>query len=211
MGIVRWQKGLNMANKFNFKHQTITEEEKPLVYSKYYLVDEPSNRIGYLRGYLDNSGCMPTTWFDDKADMKTPWFHEEFNALVQWVRQCWMKDRKALVRFCYSYTGDSLPLNDDFGSVACKVETDRFSYYIRLNPSVGDYNIYIYCYTNTVKSYGDGIEIVKVTPRKPWQGAYRVYSYGIHEATLDTLEQADALALDMLDIENDDTIMEEEA
>lgn len=203
-----------MNNRFNFEHHPITEEEKPLVYSRYYLTDEPTNRIGHLRGYLDSQGCMPTTWFDAydgiSTVMKTPWFHEEFNALVQWLRDTILKNRATLCRFCYTF-GDSLPLDDSFQTVAIKVETDRFKYYIRLNQSVGDYNVYIYCYTNTVKRYGDNIEVVKVTPRKPWQGAYRVYSYGIHEATLDTLEQAEALAQDLLDIANDDTIMEEEA
>lgn len=201
---------MTMDNKFNFEHKPITNEEIPLVYSKYYLADEPTNRIGHLRGYLDNQGCMPTTWFDDKADMKTPWFHEEFNALVGWLRETILKNRTKLCTFCYTF-GDSLPLDDSFQTIAIKVETDRFRYYIRLNQSVGDYNVYIYCYTNTVESYGDGIEIVKVTPRKPWQSPWRVYTNGIHEATLDTLEQAREYARDLLYIENDDTIMEEEA
>lgn len=195
-----------MTNKFNFEHHPITEAEEHLVYTN---TDDPANCIGHLRGYLDNHGCMPTTWFDHHGDLKTPWFHEEFNALVEWLRKSVLKNRVTLCNFCYTF-GDSLPLDDSFQSVAIKVLTDRFSYYIRLCQCFGDYNVYIYCYTNTVESYGDGIEIVKVAPRKPWQSPWRVYTNGIHEATLDTLEEAREYARDLLDIQNDDTIKEEE-
>lgn len=197
-----------MSNKFYFEHQPMTIDEKDLIY---YHRETPDALIGHLRGYLDNSGCLQTTWFDCHLDQKTYWFHEEFNALVKWLRGSILKDRRALVSFL-SGEGNATPLADDdyFPPFGIKVITDRFSYYIKLKAERGDYNLYIYCYTNTVKRYGDYIEVVKVTPRHPWQGAYRVYSCGIHEATLDTLEQADELALDLLDIQNDTTIMEEE-
>lgn len=197
-----------MENKFYFETSPITEEEKPLVYSKYYLVPEPTNCIGHLRGYLDNQGNLPTTWFDHDANLKTPWFHEQFNALFYWLHKGILKDRKSLVSFINGY-GNALPLTDDdfFPPVGIKVITDQFSYYIRLRPDRGDYNVYIYCYTNTVERPDPNLEIVKVTPRKPWQGAYRVYTYGVHEATFDTLEQAQEYAANLLEIWNNDNII----
>lgn len=194
-----------------FDIQAITPDEVRLAYTN---TEDPANCIGHLRGALDLNGCALTSWFDHHRELKTSWFKEEFQAMFDHLRGTIAKTRGTVTHFAWTEAGcpggRALRLDDGRGSVACKVVTDRYTYIIRLCPEPGDYNVYVYCYTHTLETLADFIEVVKVEPRQPWQGAFRVYTYGIHEATLDTLEEAKEYAQELLDIYNDDTIMEEE-
>ena len=55
-----------------------------------------------------------------------------------------LADRKAMSSYCYS-TPDS-SFNDERNHHGIRLDTDKFSYLMRLNPNKGEYNLYCYCY-----------------------------------------------------------------
>jgi len=56
-----------------------------------------------------------------------------------------LKDRSSLMNYCYHH------IDSEFEGGYCKeyafrVDTEKYSYLLRLNPNKGDYNLYCYCY-----------------------------------------------------------------
>ena len=139
--------------KYDFYLRTAVEYEK-----KFFYTDSRNHGcIGHLRGYIDDHGCMPTSWDDHESDLKTDAFKAEFDGLIKDLKthkehHQILKDRKHLINFCWS--GNGLALDDD-GSVGIVMTTYENAYYIRLNPNRGYYNLYIYCYNrDALDTYG---------------------------------------------------------
>ena len=173
--------------KVTFETSEICKEQ----FKYLYTIDNCPVCIGHLRGYLDNSGCFIHSWTDHNADIKTQEFKDEFEKLVNSLRKGHLKNSKNLIKYCYG--GDAVNV-DSMGSVGYRIDSENYTYYIRLNPHRGEYNVYIYCYMRIFKELPGGIIVVKKFPKQPWQGSYRVYRGGVHEVTCDTLKDAEQCA-----------------
>ena len=110
--------------------------------------------IGYLRADLGSSGKeFHSTWNDTCSFFKTDEFKKEFDDVINALRLDekygkMLGDRASLSKYCHDnakqYTGDD---KQYFG---IRVDTNKHTYLLRLNPNKGEYNLYCYCY---VKKY----------------------------------------------------------
>ena len=110
--------------------------------------------IGYLRADLGSSGKeFHSTWNDTCSFFKTDEFKKEFDDVINALRLDekygkMLGDRTILSKYCHDnakqYSGAD---NQYFG---VRVDTDKHTYLLRLNPRQGEYNLYCYCY---VKKY----------------------------------------------------------
>lgn len=106
-----------------------------------------SQCIGHLRGDFgrDGNGCW-TRWFPhDAALHNTASFRQELQMLVTLLRGSLLKDRTAMCQ----YLSEHPNVIESSGSVeqhGYHAQSEQHDFYIRCNPSMGDYNFYIYCY-----------------------------------------------------------------
>lgn len=110
--------------------------------------------IGYLRADLGSSGKeFYSTWNETCSFFKTEKFSKEFDNVINALRLDekygkMLGDRTSLSKYCHDnakqYSGAD---NQYFG---VRVDTDKHTYLLRLNPNKGEYNLYCYCY---VKQY----------------------------------------------------------
>ncbi len=104
---------------------------------------ERCGAIGYLRADFGRSGKeFWTTWFDSQPHLKSPDFKVKFDELINSLRDDGDKppfaSRDNHLAFCAARP-----------SMNCfKIATLDYSFYIRLNPNQGTYDIYCYTYDN---------------------------------------------------------------
>jgi len=99
--------------------------------------------IGYLRADFGRSGKeFYTTWFDSQPHLKSYDFKYKFDELINSLRDDGQKppfaSRDNHLAFCAAHP-----------SMTCfKVATLDYSFYFRLNPHQGTYDIYCFAYDN---------------------------------------------------------------
>ena len=104
---------------------------------------ERCGAIGYLRADFGRSGKeFYTTWFDNQAHLKSPDFKYKFDELINSLRDDGQKppfaSRENHLAFCAAHP-----------SMTCfKIATLDYSFYVRLNPNQGTYDIYCFAYDN---------------------------------------------------------------
>ena len=104
---------------------------------------ERCGAIGYLRADFGRSGKeFYTTWFDSQAHLKSSDFKYKFDELINSLRDDGQKppfaSRDNHLAFCAAHP-----------SMTCfKIATQDYSFYIRLNPHQGTYDIYCFAYDN---------------------------------------------------------------
>lgn len=77
--------------------------------------------------------------------MKTDEFKAEFDDVINGLREGdVLSGRKAMSSYCCSNPDSSF--NDDRNHYGIRLDTDKYSYLMRLNPNKGEYNLYCYCY-----------------------------------------------------------------
>lgn len=128
----------------------MSKEEMLYCYAQSQQISMQTGLIGHLRGDMDSDGRgFFTTFFDFRNDLKTEEFKEEFDTVINALRtdsqyqQC-LGNRSKLSAFCYAHSESRIQSDrDDYGF---RVNTDTYSYLVRLNPNRGEYNFYVYCY-----------------------------------------------------------------
>lgn len=106
--------------------------------------------IGCLKAYFGNETQFYTTWNKPNENVKVDNFKAEFDNVINSLRKegGFLSSRSTMSRFCRS-TDKVYDYNtgNDFG---VRVDTEDYSYLMRLNPAVsagaGDFNLYCYCY-----------------------------------------------------------------
>jgi len=104
---------------------------------------ERCGAIGYLRADFGRSGKeFHTTWFDSQPHLKSSDFKYKFDELINSLRDDGEKppfaSRDNHLAFCAAHP-----------SMTCfKIATLDYSFYIRLNPHQGTYDIYCFAYDN---------------------------------------------------------------
>ena len=128
----------------------MTRQEMLYCYAQSQQISMQTGLIGHLRGDMDSDGQgFYTTFFDFRQELKTDDFKDEFDTVVNALRrdpayQQILGNRGNLRSFCYAHPESRIQSDrDDYGF---RVNTEAYSYLIRLNPNRGEYNFYIYCY-----------------------------------------------------------------
>ena len=77
---------------------------------------------------------------------KTDDFKKEFDLVINSYRFGdgeFLSGRSTMSKFCYEHPESSY--EDDRNQYGVRVDTERYSYLMRLNPNRGEYNLYCYC------------------------------------------------------------------
>lgn len=100
-------------------------------------------RIGHLRIDFGRSGDeFWHTWWEQHGNgaLNDITFETDLNAVMDRLRTCVLKDLSSMRSYCYS-NGTPLPGGrDSYGFV---VETEKYKYFLRCMPVLGDYNAYL--------------------------------------------------------------------
>lgn len=128
------------------EYRAITKSEQKYTFKQSYQLSSQTGFIGYLRGDFGSIGKeFWTTWNDFRKDLKTDEFKAEFDDVINGLREGdVLSGRKAMSSYCCSNPDSSF--NDDRNHYGIRLDTDKYSYLMRLNPNKGEYNLYCYCY-----------------------------------------------------------------
>ena len=110
-------------------------------------ISSQTGLIGYLRADMDTDGNgFFSSWNDYRKDLKTDEFKQEFDEVINSLREEGdiLHNRKDLAYYCYTNPQSKMPTEQDYYGV--RVDTDKYTYLLRLNPNKGEYNLYCYCY-----------------------------------------------------------------
>ena len=127
-------------------YRVLTEAERKYTFSQSQQLSMQTGLIGYLRADFGSNGNeFWTTWNDFRKDLKTDEFKAEFDEVINGLRDGdVLSGRKAMSSYCCSNPDSSF--NDDRNHYGIRLDTDKYSYLMRLNPNKGEYNLYCYCY-----------------------------------------------------------------
>ena len=133
-----------------FLIRPMTTQERMYCYTQSQQIMVQTGCIGHLRGDMgSNGGQFFSSWDDHVTYLKTDEFKDEFDAVINAMRfdketGGVLVSRKELANFCWKHPDARMtPGEDDYGF---RVDTENYSYMLRLNPNRGMYNIYCYCY-----------------------------------------------------------------
>lgn len=128
------------------KYRVLTEAERKYTFRQSQQLSMQTGLVGYLRADFGSTGEeFWTSWFDFRADLKTDEFKAELDTVINGLRDGdILTGRQAMASYCNA-TPDSA-FNDDRNHYGIRLDTDKYSYLMRLNPNKGEYNLYCYCY-----------------------------------------------------------------
>lgn len=141
----------------DFEVQVLKPEERLYTFQQSHQLEAQTGCIGHLRGDMGRDGLQfYTSWEDHRPDLKTNDFKKEFDRFVNAMRSderlgCFFKDFQSLEKFCYSHPESRY--DRDSQHYGFRVDTQFYSYLIRLNPRQNDYNFYVYCYRQDWLNY----------------------------------------------------------
>lgn len=136
-----------------------TRTEDMYTYTQSSQIQGQTGCIGHLRADMDTNGeGFFSTWEDHRGYLKTDIFKDEFDQVVNRLRfgngdengirhvdeDCFFANRSALARYCWSHPSARMETEDE--NYGFRVDTESYTYMMRLNPRKGEYNIYCYCY-----------------------------------------------------------------
>jgi len=144
-GSVELKDFLEGTPPFKLQAQRLTDEDFPLCFS-----DDANDKnfgcIGHLRGDFGDSQEFWHTWWDHRPELNAQPFKSELSKVVANLRKGPLQSLESLRTYCRGNPQAKLPSTYRENEYLLKLCTERFDYYVRLNPEKGDYNFYIYCY-----------------------------------------------------------------
>lgn len=139
-----------IANEPRFPIRPMTEHEKMYCYTQSQQLLMQTGCIGYLRADFDSNGNnFYSTWFDYRKELKSDAFKAEFDEVINALREKseyggLLKGRSEMTAYCRK---NALAFEGNYTTeYGVRVDTDHYSYLLRMNPTKGDYNLYCYCY-----------------------------------------------------------------
>jgi len=151
-----------------FDVRPMTETERMYSYTQTVQIMAQSGCIGHLRGNMDSGGCaLLTSWDDHRGFLKSDEFKAEFDNVIGNLRYDYEYDGMLsnldfMRQYCYKHPESDYGNEREYGF---RVDTEKYSYMLRLNPNHGEYNIYCYCYVKAwledhMKSAEAGIRFI---------------------------------------------------
>ena len=125
-------------------------EEYNFAYTQKQEIMDDSACIGHLRVDLGSNGQgFFTNWDDHRPELKSLEFKQEFDDVINALRKqeisgCFLKDRASLKKFCQQFP--EAKMTEDGREFGFRLDTDDYTYMMRLNPNRGEYAAYIYAY-----------------------------------------------------------------
>ena len=135
-----------MKNATQFHIRPTRPEEAGLFYAQHPEEDKRLGAVGHVRMDFGRSGneFWHTWWPRGPEELNSPAFKAELQEVVDTLRESVLKSRFAMERFCYEHGGKiDGGYVQNYGYI---VETERYRYCLRCNPSPGDYNGYLTAY-----------------------------------------------------------------
>ena len=137
-----------MPDNLRINIRAMTPDERGFAYTQPDLL-EVSGCIGHLRVDMGNTGTQFfSSWDDHQADLKTADFKAEFDTVINALRNDGeyggiLASRTALASYCLRQPESAFENGREYGF---RVDTDKYSYLLRLNPNRGEYAAYCYAY-----------------------------------------------------------------
>lgn len=149
-----------------FEKRAMVATEDKYTFSQSHQISMQTGLIGYLRADMDTDGNgFFSTWNDFRNELKAQAFKQEFDTLINSLREEGdiLHDRTALANYCYS--NPQSKMNGEDGYYGIRVDSDKYTYLLRLNPRKGEYNLYCYCYVKEwlnrhMKNAAQGIRFI---------------------------------------------------
>ena len=133
----------------DIKVRAMTPEERKYSYTQDADTMHHSGCIGHLRVDMDTNGTgFYSSWDDHNANLKTQEFKDQFDEVIHALRfdeqyGGILKNRSSLASYCYKTPESNFGNDREFGF---RVDTEEYSYLLRLSPNKGEYAAYIYAY-----------------------------------------------------------------
>ena len=137
-----------MSMNLKYIVNVATEKESQLFYSSTENnQDRERGCIGHVRGDFGSGTQFHTTFWNHCDELKTQEFKSELDTVVNQLRTTGelLNNLSAMSVYCDIQPKAKLSSWNDC-TYGYKVETDKYSYYIRCCTVRGEYNFYIYCY-----------------------------------------------------------------
>ena len=131
----------------DFEKRAMTEYEDKYTFRQSAQICNQTGFIGYLRADMDKDGnSFYSTWNGWRDDLKTQEFKVEFDEVINSLREegAILYNRAALSKYCH--LTPQARMNTEQKYYGVRVDTKDYAYLLRLNPNMGEYNLYCYCY-----------------------------------------------------------------
>ena len=126
----------------------LNKTERKYTFRQSHQIFMQTGFIGYLRADFGRAGKeFYFTWNDFRKDLKTDDFKKEFDEVINYYRfedGKFLNNRTTMLHFCYKHP--EIEYKDGRNHYGIRVDTEEYSYLMRLNPNCGEYNLYCYCY-----------------------------------------------------------------
>lgn len=161
----------NLKEKKAFDHdfvdyRPLLENEDMYAYSQCMQLSLQCGLIGHLRADFGSNGNeFYSSWWDFDKSEKTDGFVEELHEVIGTLREEGdiLHNRWAMMKYCYSHPESKIANSDT--SYGVRLDTENYTYILRLDPTKGNYNLYCYCYrqdylNNRIKSAAEGVRFI---------------------------------------------------
>ena len=133
----------------NITIRPLLPSEQKYTYSQSSQIENQTGLIGHLRGSLETAGSsFLTSWDNHNIHLNTPEFKQLFDEVINTLRtdaryDLILRNRASLSAYCRAHPESSFGNGREYG---IRVDTKDHSMLMRLNPNLGEYNLYCYCY-----------------------------------------------------------------
>lgn len=122
-------------------------DERKYTYRQSHQISMQTGFIGYLRADFGSNGDQFfSTWNEFRQNWITAEFKAEFDDIINALREDGgvLSGRRAMSKYCIDTPKSAF--NNERNEYGIRVDTDKYSCLMRLNPRQGEYNLYCYCY-----------------------------------------------------------------
>ena len=146
-----------------------TNNEYNYTFQQPHQIATAMNCIGYLRCHFGSSGNeFFSSWFTISNALRTELFKKELNEIINYLRsgKCGLLvDQSHMKKFCSAFSEGCF--NNGKKEYCFRINTETYSFLLRCNTSICDYNCYCYCYVKRsldarIKNAENGIRFVDV-------------------------------------------------
>lgn len=139
------------VNKMDFQIRPMKPNERLYPYQQSQQLRGQCGSIGYLHADFGRGGEeFYSVWADFSDRLKTDDFRAEFDEVINTLRFSeagggLFKDRASMLKYCRSQPDSAFQGNycTEYGF---RVDSEKYAYLIRCNPTQGDYNLYVFPY-----------------------------------------------------------------
>lgn len=125
-----------------------TQEEQKYLYTQSVQLQGQTGYIGYLKGdFGDDGKQFHSEWFDTSKQLKTEEFLKVFDRVIGTLREKGnpVSSRKFMMDFIQVHSDSALKKHKS-KVYGFRIDTKKYSFLLRLNHPVTDYNFYCQCY-----------------------------------------------------------------